>query len=76
MPAPGQLYPLSTQRMTSTIPKSTTGQDREKEEQWLYPSPQMFYNAMRRKGTVVVVVVALGIFFFSPSLNEVQRVSA
>jgi len=44
-PAPGQRVPLSTHRVTSTIP-STTGS----EPLWVYPSEQMFFNAMRRKG--------------------------
>eukprot|EP01097_Dermamoeba_algensis_P009591 TRINITY_DN6801_c0_g1_i1.p1 TRINITY_DN6801_c0_g1~~TRINITY_DN6801_c0_g1_i1.p1 ORF type:complete len:301 (-),score=82.53 TRINITY_DN6801_c0_g1_i1:72-932(-) len=43
-PAPGQRIPLSTDRMQSTIPKG--GADTT----WVYPSPQMFYNALRRKG--------------------------
>lgn len=43
-PVPGQMQPLSTQRMQSTIPKGGT------DSTWLYPSPQMFYNALKRKG--------------------------
>lgn len=35
---------LSNLAVASTIPKSGT------EETWHYPSPQRFYNAMRRKG--------------------------
>jgi len=60
-PSPGQRYPLPTDRRKSSIPRSSTGgsgtaegnkgRGEEKEEEvWLYPSPQMFYNAMRRKG--------------------------
>lgn len=45
-PSPGQPFPLSTDRQKSTIPKAGT----EKEETWVYPSPQMFWNAMLRKG--------------------------
>eukprot|EP00658_Telonema_sp_P-2_P036032 TRINITY_DN26125_c0_g1_i1.p1 TRINITY_DN26125_c0_g1~~TRINITY_DN26125_c0_g1_i1.p1 ORF type:complete len:394 (-),score=80.01 TRINITY_DN26125_c0_g1_i1:377-1558(-) len=41
--APGQQYPLSTERVDSTIPKGGT------ESTWSYPSPQMFYNALVRK---------------------------
>uniref|UniRef100_A0A061RAZ0 Holocytochrome c-type synthase n=1 Tax=Tetraselmis sp. GSL018 TaxID=582737 RepID=A0A061RAZ0_9CHLO len=43
-PCPGQIKPLSTERETSTIPKGGT------DSTWLYPSPQMFFNALRRKG--------------------------
>jgi cytochrome c heme-lyase len=43
LPSPGQRVPLSTERQTSSIPKQQQGY-------WEYPSPQMFYNAMKRKG--------------------------
>nr|DBA44768.1 TPA_exp: holocytochrome c synthase [Coleochaete scutata] len=43
-PAPGQKEHLSVERQKSTIPKGGT------DETWLYPSPQMFYNALVRKG--------------------------
>uniref|UniRef100_A0A0N4ZR41 Holocytochrome c-type synthase n=1 Tax=Parastrongyloides trichosuri TaxID=131310 RepID=A0A0N4ZR41_PARTI len=43
-PAPDQPFPLSTKRINSSIPKADTN------ENWQYPSPQMFWNAMRRKG--------------------------
>jgi len=42
-PAPGQRKELSTHRVVSTIPKGGT------EGTWVYPSPQMFYNALVRK---------------------------
>ena len=42
--APGQRHKLSKDRVTSSIP----GQDGA--APWVYPSPQMFFNAMRRKG--------------------------
>ncbi|CAF3319447.1 unnamed protein product [Rotaria socialis] len=45
MPAPDQPFLLSTERVTSNIPKVS-----EKQENWVYPSPQMFWNAMLRKG--------------------------
>ncbi|GBG26584.1 Cytochrome c-type heme lyase [Hondaea fermentalgiana] len=45
LPAPGQTKPLSTDRVRSHIPKG--GADGET---WEYPSAQMFYNAMMRKG--------------------------
>jgi cytochrome c heme-lyase len=45
-PAPDQPFPLSTARQESSIPKAG-----EKEgEKWVYPSQQMFWNAMLRKG--------------------------
>ena len=42
-PAYGQRRPLPTGRMDSTIPGPSEGN-------WQYPSQQMFFNAMRRKG--------------------------
>lgn len=44
-PAPDQPFSLPTERQVSTIPKAT-GQG----EFWVYPSQQMFWNAMLRKG--------------------------
>lgn len=44
MPSPGQPFPLSKERVTSGIPKAGS------EENWVYPSEQMFWNAMLRKG--------------------------
>uniref|UniRef100_A0A915J3V2 Holocytochrome c-type synthase n=1 Tax=Romanomermis culicivorax TaxID=13658 RepID=A0A915J3V2_ROMCU len=44
-PAPDQPFPLSLDREISSIPKA--GSD---EEYWVYPSQQMFWNAMLRKG--------------------------
>lgn len=48
LPSPGQRQPLSTDRVRSNIPKviAYDGQS----DTWLYPSPQMFFNALRRKG--------------------------
>ncbi|TGZ58142.1 hypothetical protein CRM22_009756 [Opisthorchis felineus] len=45
-PSPGQPFPLSTDREVSTIPKA----DDPNGGTWLYPSAQMFWNAMLRKG--------------------------
>jgi len=39
-----QTKPLSTERQASTIPKGGTSGT------WTYPSPQMFFNALKRKG--------------------------
>ncbi|KAJ3041282.1 holocytochrome c synthase [Rhizophlyctis rosea] len=44
-PAPGQTVDLSTERSTSSIPRGD-----DKGRRWEYPSPQQFYNALRRKG--------------------------
>ena len=44
MPAADQPFPLPTNRQKSSIPRSGT------EDNWVYPSQQMFYNALRRKG--------------------------
>ncbi|KAJ3413291.1 holocytochrome c synthase [Chytridiales sp. JEL 0842] len=46
--APGQKIPLSKEREKSTIPKSNVADPAE--ETWEYPSPQGFYNALKRKG--------------------------
>jgi len=43
-PAPDQPFPLPIDRQKSTIPKAGS------EETWVYPSQQMFWNAMLRKG--------------------------
>lgn len=42
-PVPGQKKPLPRTRVPSSIPKGGT------DSAWLYPSPQMFYNALKRK---------------------------
>nr|CAG4635039.1 EOG090X0CJG [Alona affinis] len=44
-PAPDQPFLLPTERQVSSIPKSGT-----ENEFWQYPSQQMFWNAMLRKG--------------------------
>lgn len=44
-PQPDQTVDLPTERVVSSIPKAK-GQD----SKWEYPSPQQFYNALRRKG--------------------------
>jgi len=46
LPAPGQKIGLSTDREISTIPRASD----DVEDKWVYPSEQMFYNAMVRKG--------------------------
>lgn len=46
LPSPGQTKKLSTERAVSTIPKGGA----ENGETWTYPSEQMFYNSLHRKG--------------------------
>lgn len=41
-PAEGQEKPLSTERVSSSIPKASGST-------WEYPSPQQFFNALKRK---------------------------
>ena len=45
LPAPDQPFPLPVDRQKSTIPKAGSNG-----EFWVYPSQQMFWNAMLRKG--------------------------
>ena len=47
-PSPDQPFELDTARVTSSIPKYTKAN--ENDTHWRYPSPQMFWNAMLRKG--------------------------
>ncbi|GAB5358067.1 hypothetical protein AAMO2058_000427100 [Amorphochlora amoebiformis] len=51
-PMEGQRRRLSTYRVESTIPKGEyqPSHQLEGKETWTYPSPQQFYNAMKRKG--------------------------
>uniref|UniRef100_A0A7S0WSL6 Holocytochrome c-type synthase n=1 Tax=Pyramimonas obovata TaxID=1411642 RepID=A0A7S0WSL6_9CHLO len=47
-----QRIPLSIERVASTIPKDefTPSHQSKTDPVWVYPSEQMFYNAMKRKG--------------------------
>lgn len=47
-PSPGQPFKLPTERQTSTIPRAVPSP--EGKTHWEYPSQQMFWNAMLRKG--------------------------
>ena len=47
-PHKSQKVPLNTGRVKSTIPKG--GTESESSETWTYPSEQMFFNALKRKG--------------------------
>ncbi|KAL7639554.1 UNVERIFIED_CONTAM: hypothetical protein RMT77_010055 [Armadillidium vulgare] len=44
-PSPDQPFPLPTERQISNIPIAGS-----EDKNWVYPSPQMFWNAMLRKG--------------------------
>ncbi|VEU39795.1 unnamed protein product [Pseudo-nitzschia multistriata] len=48
LPNASQRIELSTERVSSTIPKG--GADGSSAATWTYPSPQQFYNALARKG--------------------------
>merc|ERR1711934_591068 len=52
LPAPGQRIPLSRHRVESTIPRGdfTPAHQEGAGNTWSYPSEQMFFNAMKRKG--------------------------
>jgi Cytochrome c/c1 heme lyase len=45
-PLPGQAMPLDTTRVVSSIPTVDESGDTK---HWIYPSEQMFFDAMRRK---------------------------
>lgn len=65
-PAPEQSQPLGRERVASTIPLGQDGRPSHQEAGspvWMYPSEQMFYNAMKRKG-------------WSPSEQDMQSVVA
>lgn len=59
-PQPDQTIPLSTHRTISSIPKGNTNNDTSSNptpnhqpthnSNWVYPSEQQFFNAMKRKG--------------------------
>ncbi|KAG0226159.1 holocytochrome c synthase [Actinomortierella wolfii] len=49
MPQPDQTIPLPTERVISSIPKARPAEG-DDVGRWEYPSPQQFYNALRRKG--------------------------
>ena len=58
LPSPMQTETLSTTRIKSTIPKGGGGENNNNSSSssssssntWTYPSPQMFYNSLARKG--------------------------
>ncbi|KAI3432225.1 hypothetical protein D9Q98_003787 [Chlorella vulgaris] len=86
-PLPGQSKPLSTWREQSSIPTGTSGaappqqaqpSSSSSDEVWVYPSQQMFYNAMRRKGWTpseddMAAVVAIHNAVNERAWREIQR---
>lgn len=64
MPAPDQPFELPTIREESTIPRHNT------EKNWVYPSQQMFWNAMLRKGWVPFVQASLDHFKVQDSQRQ------
>lgn len=77
LPAPGQKQPLSTDRIKSSIPK---GGGDKKGQTWTYPSPQMFFNSLKRKGKAdgieeadMETVVAVHNDMNETTWNEVMR---
>ena len=75
-----QKQTLSTQRTVSSIPKSpeTQAADGDEDAHWVYPSPQQFYNAVRRKGgetdeTVMDTVVDIHNFLNENAWTEVMK---
>ena len=79
MPAPGQTMGLSTDREVSTIPRASENSD----DKWVYPSEQMFYNAMIRKGwklekddlspSVMSAIISVSFFELHISLIPLNR---
>lgn len=49
-PSPGQPFSLPTERQVSSIPRAVPSP--EGDTHWKYPSQQMFWNAMLRKGWI------------------------
>ena len=52
-PSPGQPFELNTNRVTSTIPRGGEHEGKN----WQYPSEQMFWNAMLRKGKIIIIII-------------------
>jgi cytochrome c heme-lyase len=69
--APSQIIDLPTDRTTSSIPRDTA-------ENWEYPSPQQFYNALVRKGwetpeNEIETMVHIHNFLNEKAWEEVQK---
>ncbi|KAF8299955.1 cytochrome c and c1 heme-lyase [Clavulina sp. PMI_390] len=83
-PSPNQSKILSTERETSSIPRvvanSETGDylNQGEAKNWVYPSPQQFYNALMRKGhdmpeDQMATMVQLHNFLNEEAWNEVLQ---
>ncbi|KAI7844035.1 hypothetical protein COHA_002375 [Chlorella ohadii] len=82
-PLPGQSKPLSTWRQPSNIPTGAAGEALPQhqapatgggEPVWVYPSEQMFYNAMKRKGwTPAEDDMAAVVAIHNAAWREIQR---
>lgn len=59
-PCPGQKRPLSIRREKSTIPKGGT------DTEWLYPSPQMFFNGAEKFGEIMVFIPLMLVLLYIP----------
>eukprot|EP00735_Rhodelphis_limneticus_P009344 TRINITY_DN2701_c0_g1::TRINITY_DN2701_c0_g1_i2::g.25928::m.25928 TRINITY_DN2701_c0_g1::TRINITY_DN2701_c0_g1_i2::g.25928 ORF type:complete len:252 (+),score=-4.05,sp/Q5F339/CCHL_CHICK/49.77/4e-60,Cyto_heme_lyase/PF01265.12/3.2e-72 TRINITY_DN2701_c0_g1_i2:18-773(+) len=75
LPAPDQKGSLPVERQLSSIPRAT---DKDPDARWVYPSEQMFYNAMRRKGWTpseddMAAVVAIHNFVNEHTWRELLR---
>lgn len=84
-PLKDQKIPLSTNRVVSSIPRGNDNQveapahQPSNSEQWVYPSEQQFYSAMRRKGwqgvdeRTIPAVVRIHNFVNERGWTEVQQ---
>ncbi|KAJ3332741.1 holocytochrome c synthase [Blyttiomyces sp. JEL0837] len=74
--SPGQKMALSKDREVSSIPKSK--EDTTQEKHWEYPSPQGFYNALKRKGKEapeenIPMMVAIHNFLNEACWGEIKK---
>jgi cytochrome c heme-lyase len=83
-PRPDQRFPLSTHRQVSSIPRAddmaeaAAHQPKSGENNWVYPSQQQIYNAMRRKGydveeSTIPMVIQIHNSVNERSWNSVKR---
>jgi cytochrome c heme-lyase len=73
-PFPDQEIPLPTERVISSIPRAKSDDNIK----WEYPSPQQFYNALRRKGwetpeTAIETMVDIHNWMNEEAWNEVMK---
>lgn len=71
VPSPDQSQSLDTTREISSIPKGAgTDETAEKDEKWVYPSQQQFYNALVKKGHQTEESDVEMILFIHNEMNE------